>query len=448
MRFPRALGSIAVFAGLALAACGGGTAASSSPAAAPSSAPAKSSVSASAPASAAAKPATSVAASASTSAATASTAASASAKPAASTSSAAGPSGTAKTAKIGASFSLTGAGAPYGPVQKNAVLLAQDEINKANTIPGWQLSIDVEDDASDKTQVINVFQKFMKDNDVAIMGPTLSALALASDPDANSNKVPVLGVSTTADGITTIGDYIFRDSLSEAQVVPAMVKAVNDKYHPQKVAIMYANDQPFAKSGADALKQQFDSLKVSITDTETFGSSDKDFSAQLTKIKGTNPDAIFVSALADAGANIVSQARKLGIGDNVHIIGGNGMNSPQIAKIAGAAAEGVIVGAAWISTSTNPVSQQFVQNYKTKYNQDPDQFAAQAYAGTFILADALRRANLTGDTAKDRTAIRDALASTKNLPTVLGNFSFTSGRDADHPPVVQVIHNGQFQLFQ
>jgi branched-chain amino acid transport system substrate-binding protein len=426
MRLSRWLMPVSGAAMLALAACGGGGAASPAASTAPAS-----------PSGAASKPAAPSAAAASKPAA----AASASAKPAASGATAAG----AKTAKIGAAFSLTGPGSPYGPLQKNAVLLAQDDLNKAG---GVQLSIDVQDDASAKEQGINVFQNFIKANDVAIMGPTLSGLAQATDPIAQQDKVPVLGVSNTAGGITTIGDYIFRDSLAEEQVVPAMVKAVVDKYSPKKVAIMYANDQPFAKSGADAVKKEMDDRKIQVTDTETFASNDKDFSAQLTKIKGTNPDAIFISALADAGANIVVQARKLGIGPNVHIIGGNGMNSPQIAKIAGPAAEGVIVGAAWIETSPNPMSQDFVKGYKAKYNADPDQFAAQAYAGVQILSDALKRANVSGDTAKDRDALRGALAQTKNLDTVLGKFSFTSGRDADHPPVVQVIKDGKFELFQ
>ncbi|HEY8691853.1 MAG TPA: ABC transporter substrate-binding protein, partial [Chloroflexota bacterium] len=229
--------------------------------------------------------------------------------------------------------------------------------------------------------------------------------------------------------------------------VPSMVKVVVDKYSPKKVAIMYANDQPFAKSGADAVKKEMDDRKIQVTDTETFASADKDFSAQLTKVKGTNPNAIFISALADAGANIVAQARKLGIPDSVRIIGGNGMNSPQIAKIAGPAAEGIVVGAAWIDSSSDPLSQSFVKGYKAKYNADADQFAAQAYAGVQIMADALKRANLSGDTAKDRDAVKGALAQTKGVDTVLGKFSFTAARDADHPPVVQVIKDGKFTLF-
>ncbi len=418
-------------AALLLAACGGGAA----PSAAPASSAAPKPASAAASAAASAKPAAS---------ASAKPAGSASAKPAASAAAKPAASGAGRQVRIGAAFSLTGPGSPYGPVQKNAVLLGQDDVNKAG---GVQLNIDVQDDGSARDQGINVMQAHIKANSMAIMGPTLSGIAQAADPIAQQEKTPVLGVSNTAGGITTIGDYIFRDSLAEEQVVPAMVKAVVDKFSPKKVAIMYANDQPFAKSGADAVKKEMDDRKIQVTDTETFASNDKDFSAQLTKIKGTNPDAIFISALADAGANIVDQARKLGIPDSVHIIGGNGMNSPQIAKIAGKAAEGIIVGAAWIDTSPNPMSQDFVKNYKAKYNADPDQFAAQAYAGVQILADALKRTSLSGDVAKDRSALRDAMAQTKNVDTVLGKFSFTSGRDADHPPVVQVIKDGKFAIF-
>ncbi len=324
-----------------------------------------------------------------------------------------------------------------------------DEINKAGGAGGWTLAIDVQDDASDKTQGINVFQKFIKDGDVAIIGPTLSNTAFASDPEAQKAKVPVLAVSNTADGIPEQGDYIFRDSLAEFQVIPNTVKVTQQKLGVKKVAIMYANDDAFSKSSYDNYVKSLKAASIDVTDTETFGSKDTDFTPQLTKVEGTNPDAIVVCSLVDAGANITAQARKLGIPDKVRIIGNNGFNSVQIAKIAGPAATGVIVGAAWINSSSNPLSQKFVQDYKARFNQDADQFAAQAYTGVYVLADAIKRANLTGDPAKDRDAIRKALADTKDLPTVLGNFSFLPSRDANHPPVVQEVDkNGNFVLYQ
>ena len=104
----------------------------------------------------------------------------------------------------------------------------------------------------------------------------------------------------------------------------------------------------------------------------------------------------------------------------------------------------MIVGAAWNSASANPLSQQFMTNYKAKFNNEPDQFAAQAYAGVGIVAEGLKKANTT----TDRAALRDGLAQIKGLNTLLGTFSFTEGRDADHPAVVQVVKDGAFAVYQ
>ncbi len=352
-----------------------------------------------------------------------------------------------KTAKVGASFSLTGADGPHGQAQRDAVLMAQDEINRSGMLAGWKLEIDAQDDAGDRTQAAGVFQKFFKDGAVAILGPTLSSSAFASDAEAVKAKVPVLGVSTTADGITAVGEYVFRDSLAEFQVAPNTIKVAKQKLNLKKAALAYASDDAFSKSGYDVFKKALADNGIEVTDTETFSVKDADFSTQLSKIKSAAPDAIVVSTVTSVGAGVVAQARKLGIPDAVRIIGGSGFNSPQVARLAGPAANGLVVGAAWIPSSPNPLSQKFVSDFKSRYNRDPDQFAAQAYAGMYILADAMKRANLSSDPSADREAIRVALNQTKNLPTVLGDFSFTPERDANHPPVVQQLQDGKFVLF-
>ena len=101
------------------------------------------------------------------------------------------------------------------------------------------------------------------------------------------------------------------------------------------------------------------------------------------------------------------------------------------------------MGAAWNSASTNPLSQAFIKNYKAKYSNDPDQFAAQAYAGVYIMAEGLKKANTTSD----RKALRDGLGQVKDFPTLLGSFSFTPERDANHQAVVQVVKDGQFAVY-
>lgn len=367
------------------------------------------------------------------------------AKPAASEQPAATPvSALSGTAKVGVALSLTGGGAVYGATQKNGAQLAIDEINASKALGDAKLEAVVEDDASDKAQGINVFQKFVnQDKVVAIIGPTLSNTAQATDPVAQQASVPVLGVSNTAGGITDIGNFIFRDSLTEDQVIPQTVKAVVGKSNVKKAALLYGNDDAFTKAGYDVFKKALQDNGVQITTEQTFAKGDKDFAPQLTVIKDGSPDALFVSALADEAAGIVSQARRLGL-TATPIVGGNGFNSPSLMKNAGDAAEGVVVGAAWNAASPNPKSQAFIKSYTAKFNSEPDQFAAQAYTGVYILAEGMKNAKTTSD----RKALRDGLAQVKSLDTALGTFSFTSGRDADHSAVVQVVKNGKFAVYQ
>lgn len=357
---------------------------------------------------------------------------------------AAGGANTAKPTKLGAALTLTTASSVYGQAQKNGISLAVDEINSQNALPGVKLEVVYEDDAGTPATGITVFQKLInQDKVMAIIGPTLSGTALSADPIAQQAKVPVLGVSNTANGVTDIGDYIWRDSLTESVVIPNTVKKTAGKLSLKKVGIIYANDDAFSKSGYDEFVKALGANSVQIASTQTCSTNDKDFGAQLTAIKGANPDALIVSTLIGPAVPIVTQGRQL-LGDKIPIIGGNGLNSPAIIKDGAKAAEGVIVGAAWHQSSTNPKSQAFVKNYKAKFNADPDQFAAQAYAGVYIVAEAIRKSG--ADVTRD--GIKKGFADVKKLATALGDFSFTPARDADHPPVVQIVKDGKFALYE
>lgn len=135
-----------------------------------------------------------------------------------------------------------------------------------------------------------------------------------------------------------------------------------------------------------------------------------DFKAQLTKIKGTNPDAIVLSALLAEGAPIMVQARQLGI--NLPVIGGNGMNSVKIFDLApGGASNNLWIGSPWSIENKSAENVKFIDAYKAKFNGAPDQFAAQSYDAMYIVAQALKNTKISGDLPKDRTALRDALPS-------------------------------------
>ena len=350
-----------------------------------------------------------------------------------------GGGGSAINAKVGAVLSLTKGAAVYGKTQQNGLKLGVEDVNKAGKV---NIELIVEDDASDPQGGITAFNKLInQDKVVAIIGPTLSNTATSSDPIAQKAGVPVLAISNTAAGITEIGDFIFRDSLTEGQVIPQTIEQATAKYSLKNVGVMYGQDDAFTKSGYDVFKQALADNSVNVTDTETFSKGDRNFNAQLTKIIGGNPDAIVVSGLADEGTAILTQARQLGF--TGPIIGGNGFNSPAIIKNAGEAAEGLVVGAAWNQASDVPENKAFLDAYQAAYGSAPDQFAAQAYAGVQILAAAIEKAG-----SADAAAIKAALGTIKDLATPLGSFSFTSGRDADAPAAIQVVKDGKFEVLK
>ncbi|UJP08738.1 ABC transporter substrate-binding protein [Microbacterium sp. KUDC0406] len=340
------------------------------------------------------------------------------------------------TVPVAAALSLTGAAASYGESQQKGLELAAEELNAQD---GVKYKLTVEDDGTDPRQAIGLFEQFVGDGTSLVIGPTLSNTAFQAQPVAQDGGLPVLAISNTAAGITEQGDFIFRDSLTEGQVIPQTIAAATEKQDLKKVVVMYSNDDAFTKSGYDVMAQSLEDNGVEVADTLTFSVKDTDFRSLLTAAKQKNPDALVVSALIEAAIPLVTQARELGI--DVSIIGGNGFNNPQLMADAGDAAEGVIVGAAWNSASDSPENTAFMEAFQKKFDSAPDQFAAQAYTGLKVVDHAVRT-NCSGE----RDDIRDGLTKVKDLPTPLGSLSINENRDAEHAAVVQIVQDGKFAV--
>ncbi|WP_042347614.1 ABC transporter substrate-binding protein [Bacillus massiliigorillae] len=342
-------------------------------------------------------------------------------------------------AKFGVISFITGSGAAYGEAITNGFNLAKKEINAEGKV---NIELVIEDSAGKQEQALSAAQKLMADNNIiGLLGPTLSTEMNVVAQEADMNGIPIMGTSTTADGIPQIGDYVFRNSIPEALAIPASMKKAVEKYKAKKVAILYGNDDVFTKSGYDTMKKEAEKQGLEVLDTETFQKGQSDYNAQLTKIKGLKPDLILCSALYNEGAVIMDQARKMGI--DVPFVGGNGFNSPQVIEIAGAAADGLVVATPWFGAKDDPKVKEFNTKYKEAYGKDPDQFAAQAYDAMKIYAKALENAG-----EADRDAFRDALADIKDFDGILGKFSFDKDGDVVMEPTVLIIKNGKFQLFE
>ena len=360
---------------------------------------------------------------------------------------------TAADIKLGAAEALSGPASQYGQSIRNGFMLAVDEINAAGGVKGDKIVLQIEDEQGKKEQAIDVLKKLIfQDKVLMVFGPTLSNSAQAAHPIAQAAKIVAFGTSTTADGITSIGDHIFRNAVTEADVLPETLRVAVKMANVKKVAVLYGNDDVFTKSGFDSFKKALENLKIPVTTTETFAKGDVDFKAQLTKIKASNPDAIVLSALIAEGAPIMVQARQLGI--NLPFIGGNGMNSVKIFDLAKDKSDNLWVGSPWSLSNQTDANRHFVVAYTQKYKAAPDQFGAQAFDAMYIVTTALGKIKLSGNLEADRKALRDALPSvTHNGAT--GPFKFRqtttkdgkpAGYDSQQAVIVSVTKGGKYSI--
>jgi branched-chain amino acid transport system substrate-binding protein len=349
--------------------------------------------------------------------------------------------GQGSVARIGAALALSGPAAAVGMAQRNGLSLAEQEINAGHLLGNARLEVMVED-APDRERASEAFQKFVNTNHlVAILGPTVSDDALAVDPIAQQAAVPVVAISNSASSLTEIGPYVFRQTLPESRLSLATVKAVKRQLGVRRAALLYA-DTDANRSGSRGFKKALLDNGVQIVDEETFTSGDTDFTSQLTEIASADPDAVFVSASGREAAPILIQARQLGL-SNVPIVGSGVFGSSGVIRRAGDAAEGLVVAGSWSAANASASNQQFIQNYRERFNTEPDQFAAQAYTGAYVVAEGLKNAG----TLRDLRAIRDAIARVQDLDTPLGRFSFTEAREATYPVSVEIVRSGQLQPF-
>ena len=355
--------------------------------------------------------------------------------------------------RLGVAEALTGNAAQYGVPIRKGLELAVAEINGAGGIHNQKIELAIEDEQGKKEEAINVFRKLIfQDRVLMLFGPTLSNSAQASDPVAQAAKVVVFGTSNTADGITSIGNYVFRNSVTEADILPVTLKVAAKNTGFKKVAVIYGNDDIFTKSGYDNFTRALQALKIPITTTETFAKGDVDFKPQLTKIKASNADAIVLSALVAEGGPIMVQARHLGIG--LPFIGGNGMNSPRVFELAKDNSDNLWVGSPWSIENPAAENKRFVGAFQKAYNASPDQFAAQAYDAMYIVAHALKKIKLTGKLEADRNALRDALPSIQSNGAT-GPFKFRqvngkdgkpAGYDAMQTAIIMMTKGNQYVL--
>ncbi|HEX6117541.1 MAG TPA: ABC transporter substrate-binding protein [Solirubrobacterales bacterium] len=358
-----------------------------------------------------------------------------------------------ETIEIGSLFSTTGPGAAFGPQQVDGAELAVDEVNEAGGVNGAELELTQRDDGGDPKRSADEMTKLVTGDEVlAVLGPTFSNSAAEADPIANEAGTPVLAVSNTGPGI--VGDcpypcdLVFRDSLGEAEAIPANVESFAGDSDARRATVIHPLDDPFGESTAGIAADALDENGIEVTATEVFAPLEAGPQPAIEAAIEARADAIFIAASsAEVAADAIEIARETGF--EGEILGGNAFNSPVVGEKAGAASKGARSAAAWIAGNDSMVNTSFIGAYEEAYDTEPDQFAAQSYTGLKLLAAAAREADLGfDDVGADREAIAGALQRVE-LESPLGRFSFTADHDVSQPIwVVRMDGEGGYELVE
>jgi len=332
--------------------------------------------------------------------------------------------------KVGVYGDLTGQTSSFGQSTINGIRLAVDEINAAGGVNGRKITLVSEDDQGRPEQAKTVISKLInQDKVIAVLGEVASSNSLAAAPVAQEAKIPMITPSSTNPKVTEVGDYISRVCFIDPFQGSVMAKFAANTLKAKTAAIIGDVQSDYSKGLTEFFTQEFTKLGGKVVAEQKYAQTDPDFKAQLTAIRNTNPDVIYIPGYYGQVAIIAKQARELGM--NMPLLGGDGWDSPELWKLGGEALKNAYISNHYSAENPAPEIQSFVKAYQAKFNTVPDSLAALAYDSAKVLADAIKRAGGT-DSAK----LKDAINATKDFKGVTGTITLDAKRNAVKSAVV------------
>ncbi len=326
--------------------------------------------------------------------------------------------------KIGCILSLSGAASPLGIPEKNAIQLLAEEINAAGKI---KIELIIEDDQSDPAKATQAARKLIEqDKVIAIIGSSNTPCSLAIKEVVNQAKIPMMCPSA-GNVITDVDNtWVFRTAPKDAVAVKTLLEYIKSEGSIKKVAILH-DSNAFGQSGADQIKKDAPAYGLTVVAVEKYETNAPDLTAQMTKLKNANPDAIIVWG-TNPGPAIAAKAR-VQLGIKVPMFGSHGIANKKFIELAGDAAEGVVFPAGKIlvpdqleeNDPIKAVIEEFSKKYEAKYNEKAVTFTAHGYDALKILADALERAGTS-----EPEALRKAIEETKDYIGLDGTMSYSA----------------------
>jgi branched-chain amino acid transport system substrate-binding protein len=279
-----------------------------------------------------------------------------------------------------------------------------------------------------------------RDRIVALLGEVASSRSLEAAPICQQAGIPMISPASTNPKVTEVGDQIFRVCFIDPFQGTVLSKFALSKGW-KRVAILTDVKQDYSVGLSQFFKNHIAANGGEVVSEQSYSSGDKDFKAQLTAIKGTQPDAVLASGYYTEAGLIALQARELQIA--APLLGGDGWDSPSLVEVGGKAIEGSFFSNHFSVEDPSPLIQEFLKKYRAKFNSEPDAMAALGYDSAMILADAIKRAGAT-----DGAKLKEAISQTKDYAAVTGKITLNASRNADKSAVMLVVKDGQFRYVE
>ena len=330
--------------------------------------------------------------------------------------------GGSDTLKIGTIMSTSGPVSHFGSQCRDAIQMAVDEFNAKGGVLGKQVELLVEDDEKNPEKTMNSLIKLAtKDKVKVIIGALTSDCTLAITKEAQQRGILLFTPTSTSDAVTDAGDLIFRSCFKDSFQGEVMAQYAVETLGATKAAVLYDMNNDYSTGLTKSFEGTFAALGGAVVASEAYAGGDKDFNAQITKIKAVDPDVLFLPDYYNTVALITKQVRNQGL--DVTMLGPDGWD--ELVGQAGEEAVGGYYCNHYSPDADDPDVVEFVRKYKERYNLTPNALAALGYDAAYIVLEAIERAG-----TDDPQTLKEALMET-GKKYVTGYITF----DEEHNPV-------------
>lgn len=348
----------------------------------------------------------------------------------------------AEPIKIGLFMSITGRDASFGEASLKGANEAIAEINEHGGLLGRPVELIVEDNRSVAGESATAVKKLLsRDHVVAVIGECSSARTLEAAPLAQAAGVPLISPAATSPKVTQVGNCIFRVCFIDPFQGKVLATFARQRLKLKRAALLVDASSPYSTGLADYFQTTFTALGGEVVGVQKYTGSETDFRAQLTALKSTSPDALFVPSYYVAAGLVAKQANQLGL--KATLLGGDGFEAPQLLEIGGAALDGAYYSTHFATENTDPASLDFVRRVTARAGSAPNGLSALTYDALKLVADAITRAGTT-----EKVALRKALADTKDFVGVTGRTTINAQRDADKDVAIITVKNGHLEFVE